>query len=97
MRILVVEDELDRHHRIATRAGQLLPLAGKEFAVLECLMMRAPEVASRSGLLDHVGDTHFDKETNVVEVYINRLRQKMGPPRAIRTVHGIDYCLGTDS
>jgi DNA-binding response OmpR family regulator len=43
-----------------------------------------------------VWDTHFDTETNLVEVYINRLRQKISPagdPRIIQTVHGIGYCL----
>jgi DNA-binding response OmpR family regulator len=97
-RALCVGDiELDRHRRVVVRAGQQLTLTGKEFAVLEFLMMRAPEVASRTELIEHVWESHFDTETNLVEVYINRLRQKMGSPRAIRTVHGVGYCLRTDA
>jgi len=97
-RTLCVDDiELDRHRRVVVRAGKPLTLTGKEFAVLEFLMMRAPEVASRTELIEHVWDSQFDTETNLVEVYINRLRQKMGSPRVIRTVHGVGYCLRSDA
>jgi len=97
-RTLRVNDiELDRHRRVVTRARNSLTLTAKEFAVLEFLMMRAPEVASRTELIEHVWDSHFDTETNLVEVYINRLRQKMGSPRAIQTVHGVGYCMKSDS
>ena len=97
-RILSIGDiELDRHRRVVTRAGNLLTLTGKEFAVLEFLMMRAPGVVSRTELIEHVWDAQFDTETNLVEVYINRLRQKMGLPRVIQTVHGTGYCLRMDS
>jgi DNA-binding response OmpR family regulator len=97
-RILSIGDiELDRHRRIVNRDGNSLTLTGKEFAVLEFLMMRAPGVVSRTELIEHVWDAQFDTETNLVEVYINRLRQKMGLPRVIQTVHGTGYCLRTDS
>ena len=97
-RTLCVDDiELDRHRRVVVRSGKPLTLTGKEFAVLEFLMMRAPEVASRTELIEHVWDSQFDTETNLVEVYINRLRQKMGSPRVIRTVHGVGYCLRSDA
>jgi DNA-binding response OmpR family regulator len=85
--------ELDRHRRSVSRAGNALTLTAKEFAVLEFLLMRAPEVAPRTDIIEHVWDCHFDSETNLVEVYINRLRQKMGEPRLIHTVHGVGYCL----
>jgi two-component system copper resistance phosphate regulon response regulator CusR len=94
--IRFAEVELDRHRRSASRAGDALILTAKEFAVLEFLMMRAPDVASRSEIIEHVWDSHFDTETNLVEVYINRLRQKMGEPRLIQTLHGVGYCLRTD-
>jgi DNA-binding response OmpR family regulator len=89
----VAQVKLDRHRRTAIRAGHALTLTAKEFAVLEFLLMRAPEVAARTEIVEHVWDSHFDSETNLVEVYINRLRQKMGEPRIIHTVHGVGYCL----
>jgi len=90
------EVELDRHRRSVTRAGNGLVLTAKEFGVLEFLLMRAPEVASRTEIIEHVWDSQFDSETNLVEVYINRLRQKMGEPRLIHTVHGVGYCLRSE-
>ena len=88
--------DLDRHRRTVSREGNELALTAKEFAVLEFLLMRAPEAASRTEIIEHVWDSHFDSETNLVEVYINRLRQKMGEPRLIHTVHGVGYCLRGD-
>ena len=88
--------ELDRHRRTVRRFGNTLALTAKEFAVLEFLLMRAPDVAPRTEIIEHVWDYHFDSETNLVEVYINRLRQKMGEPRLIQTVHGVGYCLRSD-
>jgi len=85
--------ELDRHRRTVTRAGTPIALTSKEFAVLELLLMRAPDSASRTEIIEHAWSSHFDSETNLVEVYINRLRQKMGEPRVIHTVHGVGYCL----
>jgi DNA-binding response OmpR family regulator len=88
--------ELDRHLRRVTRCGQVITLTAKEFALLEFLLSRAPEVVSRSEIIEHVWDTHFDTETNLVEVYVNRLRQKLaqdGKTKLIHTVHGTGYCL----
>ena len=96
-RVLRYSDlELDRHQRRVTRAGRAIALTLKEFALLEFLLSRAPDVVSRTEIVEHVWDTHFDSETNLVEVYINRLRQKLsgdGTSRVIHTVHGIGYCL----
>jgi DNA-binding response OmpR family regulator len=88
--------EMDRHQRRVTRAGRTIVLTAKEFALLEFLLSRAPGPVPRSEIVEHVWDTHFDTETNLVEVYINRLRQKIsaaGDPKIIQTVHGIGYCL----
>jgi DNA-binding response OmpR family regulator len=90
------EVELDRHRRTASRGGSGLALTAKEFTLLEFLLMRAPEVASKTEIIEHVWDSHFDTETNLVEVYINRLRQKMGEPRLIHTVHGVGYRLRSE-
>jgi len=88
--------ELDRQQRRVRRGGQTIALTAKEFALLEFLMGRAPDVASRTEIVEHVWDAHFDSETNLVEVYINRLRQKISVPgslKIIHTVHGVGYCL----
>jgi DNA-binding response OmpR family regulator len=88
---------LDRHRRRATRGQQMIPLTTKEFALLELLLLRAPELVTRSEIVEHVWDCHFDSETNLVEVYINRLRQKIdqtGPAKLIHTIRGVGYRLG---
>jgi DNA-binding response OmpR family regulator len=88
--------ELDRHRRRVTRGANPIPLTSKEFALLEFLLLRAPEPVTRSEIVEHVWDCHFDSETNLVEVYINRLRRKLEPngaARLIHTVRGVGYCL----
>jgi DNA-binding response OmpR family regulator len=95
--ILRVSDlELDRRRRRVARSGRSISLTAKEFAILEFLMLRAPDVVTRSEMIEHVWDTHFDSETNLVEVYINRLRHKISPEhtsKLIQTVHGMGYRL----
>lgn len=88
--------ELDRHRRRVTRAGRAISLTAKEFALLEFLLSRAPEVVPRNEIIEHVWDLQFDPGTNLVEVYINRLRQKISSgsdPKIIQTVHGVGYCM----
>ncbi|HEV2489686.1 MAG TPA: response regulator transcription factor [Candidatus Acidoferrales bacterium] len=89
--------ELDRHRRIVTRGGTKMPLTSKEFALLELLLMRSPDAVTRSEIIEHVWDSHFDSETNLVEVYINRLRQKIDQGRGTKLLHtlrGVGYRLG---
>src|SRR5262245_44536541 len=69
--------ELDRYQRRVTRAGHTISLTAKEFALLEYLLSRAPGVVPRAEVIEHVWDMHFDPQTNLVEVYINRLRRKL--------------------
>jgi len=88
---------LDRHRRRATRGQETIPLTSKEFALLELLLLRAPELVTRSEIVEHVWDCHFDSDTNLVEVYINRLRQKLDQNRPIKLIHtirGVGYRLG---
>ena len=89
--------ELDRQRRRVTRHGRVLTLTAREFSLLDFLMSRAPDAVSRSEIIEHVWDMHFDPQTNLVEVYINRLRQKMSTaaadPKIIQTVPGSGYCL----
>ena len=88
---------LDRHRRRATRGQEVIPLTSKEFALLELFLLRAPELVTRSEIVEHVWDCHFDSETNLVEVYINRLRQKLDQNRSLKLIHtvrGVGYRLG---
>lgn len=91
--------ELDRRRRRAKRGELTISLTSREFALLEFLMLRAPDAVTRTEIVEHVWDCHFDSETNLVEVYINRLRQKIDQGRGtklIRTIHGFGYCLGVE-
>jgi len=96
-RILRYADlEVDRHQRSVTRSGRRVTLTAKEFALLEFLVSRAPDVVPRNQIIERVWDMQFDPGTNLVEVYINRLRQKISTasdPKIIHTVHGVGYCL----
>ncbi len=92
--------ELDRHRRRARRGAEAVPLTLKEFALLELLLLRAPEPVTRSEIIEHVWASQFDSETNLVEVYINRLRQKLDQERAVKLIHtvrGVGYRLGLPS
>jgi DNA-binding response OmpR family regulator len=92
----IADLELDRPARMVRRGGDLVPLTTKEFALLELLMLRSPEAANRTEIIEHVWAHNFDAETNILEVYINRLRRKIDPPhlaKLIHTVRGIGYQL----
>jgi DNA-binding response OmpR family regulator len=88
--------ELDPATRTVTRAGRLVPLSAREFAVIEYLLRRAGDVVSRSDLLEHVWDRNFEGSTNVVDVYVGYLRRKLEEPFGrplIRTVRGVGYVI----
>lgn len=89
------EIELDRHRRVVLHGGTTLALTPKEFSVLECLILHSPGVVTRSELVEYVWSRGFDSETNLVEVYINRLRQKIetAGSKHIHTVRGVGYQL----
>jgi DNA-binding response OmpR family regulator len=89
--------ELDRHRRSVTRGSARVPLTSKEFALLELLLLRSPDSVTRSEIIEHVWDSHFDSDTNLVEVYINRLRQKIDQGHGAKLVHtlrGVGYRMG---
>jgi len=89
--------ELDRHRRSVTRGTAPVPLTSKEFALLELLLLRSPDSVTRSEIIEHVWDSHFDSDTNLVEVYINRLRQKIDRGHGSKLVHtlrGVGYRMG---
>jgi two-component system, OmpR family, response regulator len=85
-------------HKV-TRAGQSIALKPREFKLLEFLMRHAGQVVTRTMLLENVWEYHFDPQTNVVDVHISKLRQKIdagaGPP-LLHTVRGVGYRLGPD-
>ncbi len=70
-------------------------LTPREFAVLELLARRAPDVVAKSSLLDSVWGIDFDGDPNIVEVYVGYLRKKLGK-EAVRTVRGAGYQLQAD-
>ena len=92
-----VEDlELDLVSRTAKRSGQDLGLRPREFEVLSYLVRNQGQVISRSMLLQHVWDLHFDPTTNIVDVYVGRVRRKVDPQHTyplIHTVRGVGFCL----
>lgn len=98
--VLAVGDlALDPATRQARRGNVEIPLTATEFALLECLMRYPGEVLSRSRLIDHVWDMAFDKDSNVVDVYVGYLRAKVDRPfgrSTIRTVRGAGYLLADD-
>ncbi len=84
-------------NREVIRAGKSIHLALREFALLEFLMREPGTVHSRTSLCEHVWDYHFDTGTNVVDVYIQRLRRKLDDEHEVKllhTVRGVGYRLG---
>jgi len=100
--------EVNRVERTVTRAGRLVTLTNREFALLEYLMLHRGRVVSRAALLEQVWNAGTEAGTNVVDVYVNYLRRKLGDPPGhgeagadkgaaplIRTVRGLGYSIGT--
>jgi DNA-binding response OmpR family regulator len=86
--------EVDCARRAVRRAGVLLTLSDKEFAVLEFLAIRPEQVVSRTDLIEHCWDASADPMSNVVDVVVKRLRRKLGTPELIHTIRGRGYRLG---
>lgn len=95
--ILRVGDlELDLLMRIARRRGREIELLPREFQLLEYLVRNVGQVVSRAMLLQHVWDLHFDPSTNVIDVYVGRVRRKIDSGQAyplIHTIRGVGFCL----
>ena len=87
---------LDLLTRRVTRGGAALDLRPREFALLEFLMRNAGKVVSKTMILSHVWDYSFDPQTNVVDVLVSRLREKIDRPfdkKLLHTVRGVGYVL----
>jgi len=88
--------EMDLLVRTAHRNGREIELLPKEFQLLEYLVRHAGQVVPRAMLLQHVWDLHFDPMTNIIDVYVGRLRRKVdsgGAYPLIHTVRGVGFCL----
>ena len=95
-RLRVDDLELDRLKRRVERAGREIDLQSLEFALLECLMLHAGEVVTRTMLLKEVWGYDFDPQTNVVDVHVSRLRTKLdgaGATPLLHTIRGSGYIL----
>ena len=95
--VLRVDDlELDPAARSVARDGSSIDLTAREFALLEYLMRHPGEVLTRTQLIEHVWDFAYEGDSNVVDVYIRYLREKVDRPfgeRSIETVRGVGYRL----
>ena len=87
---------IDLMTRTASRRGKDIVLLPREFQLLEYLARNQGQVVSRAMLLRHVWDLHFDPSTNIIDVYVGRVRRKVDDQQAyplIHTVRGVGYCL----
>jgi two-component system OmpR family response regulator len=98
--VLAVADlEMDLIKRSVHRAGKSLDLLPREFQLLEYMLRNEGRVLTRTMLLEHVWDFHFDPQTKIVETHISRLRAKVdrGRPELIHTLRGVGYSLRVPS
>lgn len=95
-RYVVGDLVLDRLSHRVTRAGEAIALQPREFRLLEYLMRHAGQVVTRTMLLEHVWDYHFDPQTNVIDVHISRLRSKIDrnfEESLLHTIRGAGYMI----
>ena len=91
--------ELDPLRRTVKRDGEPISLSGKEFALLEYLMRNKGIILSQSKIIDHVWDRNYDGTSNLINVYINHLREKIdknAPVKLIKTIRGQGYKIDED-
>ena len=94
----VADLELDTARRVARRGGRGIELTTKEFVVLEYMMRNAGRVLTREQISEHAWDANYDPFSNVIDVYVARLRRKVDvadEPPLIETVRGAGYRLAT--
>jgi DNA-binding response OmpR family regulator len=92
----VADLEMDTIRRKVKRAGHAIDLKPKEYALLEILMRNADRPLTKALIIEHVWDIHYDSISNVVEVHINSLRNKVDrgfDPPLIHTIRGVGYVL----
>lgn len=95
--VIRIDDlELDQHARLVSRGGKNIRLTAREFELLSYLMQHANHVLSRDSILAAVWEMDWDVETNIVDVYINYLRNKIDKPyerKLIKTIVGMGYII----
>jgi DNA-binding response OmpR family regulator len=99
-RLQYADVQLDRLQHTANRGGRDLRLTAKEFQLLETFLLHAEEVVKRTFLLEKIWDLRFDPQSNVVDVHVAKLRQKLragGDPALVHTVRGVGYILHTQA
>ena len=95
-RLTVADLSLDLLTREVRRGDRVIELQSREFALLEFLMRHAGRVVTKTMILEHVWDYSFDPQTNVVDVLVHRVRNKVDrdfPSRLIHTLRGVGYVL----
>src|SRR5271165_1786078 len=88
--------ELDLVSREVSRCGRKIDLLPREFQVLEYLVRNQGQVVPRAMLLQHVWDLHYDPMTNIIDVYVGRVRRKVDDSQAyplIHTIRGVGFCV----
>ncbi len=96
----VADLEVDRLSQQVRRASRRIELTAKEYALLEYLIANAGRVLSRTMIIDHVWDQSFDGATNIVDVYVRHLRNKVDDgheTKLIRTVRGVGYKISDEA
>jgi two-component system OmpR family response regulator len=97
--LTVADLRMDLLSHKVTRRGKHIELQPREFKLLEFLMRHADHVVTRAMLLENVWEHHFDPQTNVIDVHVSRLRQKIdegSQTPLLHTVRGVGYRLGAD-
>lgn len=92
----VADLTLDVVSHEVNRGGQRIELTSREYSVLEFLLRNRGRVVTRTTMIEHVWDMHFDSDTNLVDVYIRHLRAKLDDPfpqKLIHTVRGVGYVI----
>ncbi len=96
VKLRIADLEMDTSTRIVRRAGRRIELKPKEYALLEFLLRNANSPVTRNMIIEHVWDIHFDAVSNVVDVHVNWLRNKIDKgfsPPLIHTLRGVGYIL----
>jgi two-component system copper resistance phosphate regulon response regulator CusR len=98
--VRVADLEIDRLSQKVKRAGKRIDLTGKEYSLLEYLATHPGRVFSRTMIIEHVWDQSFQGLTNIVDVYVRHLREKIDDPydtKLLRTVRGVGYSLNDEA
>jgi two-component system copper resistance phosphate regulon response regulator CusR len=96
----IADLEIDRLTQQVRRGGKRVELTSKEYVLLEYLASHADRVLSRTMIIEHVWDESFEGLTNIVDVYVRHLREKVDEgyePKLIHTVRGVGYCLTNET